>query len=273
MEKLCEETYFSQENELKYSGSTQIKSFLECPAKTLAKLKGEWEEPKSQAFLVGGYIDAAISGTLDVYKAKHPEMFKKDGTLKSEYIKAEYVLERIQRDKLFWKYVSGDHQTIMTASYNLETNEWSKEKEGNNIISIKIKIDSYFPEKAIVDFKYVKDFNPIWNEKEKEKQNFIDYWKYTWQSALYQKVVEVNTGKKLPCFIAAATKEEEPDIAVMNIDQDTLDRSLSEIENLLPHIYNYKNGIENPPRCEKCNYCKFTKELTSIIDYREINFD
>ena len=59
----------------------------------------------------------------------------------------------------------------------------------------------------------------------------------------------------------------------MNIDQDTLDRSLSEIENLLPHIYNYKNGIENPPRCEKCNYCKFTKELTSIIDYREINFD
>lgn len=270
MEKLCEETYFSKENELKYSGSTQIKSFLECPAKTLATLKGEWEESKSQAFLVGGYIDAAISGTLDVYKAKHPEMFKKDGTLKSEYIKAEYVLERIQRDKLFWKYVSGDHQTIMTASYNLETNEWSKEKEGNNIIPIKIKIDSYFPEKAIVDFKYVKDFNPIWNEKEKEKQNFIDYWKYTWQSALYQKVVEVNTGKKLPCFIAAATKEEEPDLVLLSIGQDVLDEKILALEEVLSYIYNLKHNIIKAERCEHCDYCKATKVLTKIIDYRDL---
>ena len=68
MEKLTEGNYFSDEMNLKYTGSSQIKSFLNCEAKTLAELKGEWEEPKSDAMLVSSYIDEAISGTLDTFK-------------------------------------------------------------------------------------------------------------------------------------------------------------------------------------------------------------
>lgn len=272
---LCEENYFSQENEKHYTGSSQIKAFMQCEAKELAKINGTWQDKPSKALLVGSYVDAAVSETLDIFKAQHPEIYTQKGTLKAEFQQADYIVERINRDEMFKKYISGNHQTIMTAAYNYMTGCWYNEKEAmqlthvdGNIIYIKIKIDSYFPDKAIVDLKCVKDFKPLWNEKSKEKQNFIDYWGYTLQAALYQKVVEVNTGKKLPFFIAAVTKEEEPDIALLSIDQETLDNQLTIIEQVLPRVSKIKLGIEKPIRCEHCDYCKFTKKITQIIDYK-----
>ena len=83
---ITEETYFSKENELKFCGSSQIKSFMDCEARTMAKINGEWEEEPSTALLVGSYVDSAVSGTLDIFKAKHPEILKKDGSLKAEYV-------------------------------------------------------------------------------------------------------------------------------------------------------------------------------------------
>lgn len=253
---LCEENYFSTENEMKYCGSSQIKSFLDCEARTMAKLHEDWKEEPSTALLVGSYVDAAVSGTLDIFKAQHPEILKKDGTLKAEYLQAEYILSRIERDELFKKYISGDHQTIMVG-----------EIAG---VPIKIKIDSYFPDKAIVDMKCVKDFEPIWNEKTKTKENFVDYWGYTTQAALYQEIVRQNTGKRLPYFIAAVTKQKEPDLAVMSIPDEVLDIKLEQLKEDLVHINNIKTGVIPPQRCEKCDYCRWTKKLTHILDYRDI---
>lgn len=253
---LCEENYFSQENEMKYCGSSQLKSFLDCEARTMAKINGEWKEEPSTALLVGSYVDAAVSGTLDVFKAQHPEIFKKDGTLKAEYIQAEYILSRIERDEMFMKYISGDHQTIMVG-------------EISNV-PVKIKIDSYFPDKAIVDMKCVKDFEPMWNEKTKVKENFVDYWGYTIQAALYQEIVRQNTGKRLPFFIAGVTKQKEPDIAVLAIPDEVLDIKLEQIKDQLAHIHNIKAGAIPVQRCEKCDYCRWTKKLTQILDYRDI---
>lgn len=253
---LIEENYFNLENEFKYCGSSQLKSFQKCEAATMARLKGEWEEETSTALLVGSYVDNAISGTLDLFKEQHSEMFKKDKNLKAKYIQAEYILDRINRDEMFMKYISGDHQTIMTG-----------EISG---VPIKIKIDSYFPNKAIVDLKCVKDFQPIWNEKTKIKENFVDYWGYTLQGALYQEIVRQNTGKILPFFIAAVTKEAEPDIILLSIPNEVLETKLEEIKEILPRINDIKKEFIIPNRCNHCDYCKCTKKLTSIIDYRDL---
>lgn len=253
---LVEENYFSKEMSLKYTGSSQIKSFVECEAKTMAEINGDWKEEMSTALLVGSYVDNAISGTLESFKENHPEILKKDGTLKSEYIQAEYILSRIERDELFKKYISGDHQTIMTGEINQ--------------VPVKIKIDSYFPDKAIVDMKVVRDFATIWDDDTKQRENFIDYWKYTWQGALYQEIVRQNTGKQLPFFIAAVTKEKEPDIVVVNIPQEVLDAKLEVIKSILPRLQEVKEGKIEPNRCGRCDYCKFTKKLEKIIDYRDL---
>lgn len=254
--ELCEENYFSSLNEQKYVGSSQIKSFMKCEAYTLAKINGEWKEKPSKALIVGSYVDAAITGELDLFKEQNPDIFKKDGTLKSEFVQADYIVERVNKDELFKKYISGDHQTIMTGI--IEN------------VPVKIKIDSYFPGKAIVDLKCVKDFEPVWDNETKTKENFVDYWGYTIQAALYQEIVRQNTGERLPFFICAVTKEEEPDLVVMSIPDEVLDTKLELIKAVLPHIKMLKDGLIEPKRCGKCSYCKATKVLTEIIDYRDI---
>lgn len=169
-DKLNNYNYFSKENELKYTGSTQIKRFLECESKALAILKGEWQEEKSKAMMVSSYIDEAISGTLESFKDNNPEIFLKNGDLKADYKIAQEVFEQMQQDEMFWKYVNGEHQVIMTG-----------EISG---VPVKIKIDSFYPDKVIVDEKAVANFDLIWNEKTHQKENFIDYYDYVLQRSI-----------------------------------------------------------------------------------------
>ena len=83
--------------------------------------------------------------------------------------------------------------------------------------------------------------------------------------------MEQNTGKRLPFFIAAVTKEKQPDLALLSIPDEVIDIKLSELEQILPHIQQLKEGKVEPTRCEHCDYCKATKKLTKIIDYRDLD--
>ncbi len=76
--KLVEENYFSEEAEKFYTGSSQIKAFMKCEAKELSKINGTWKDEPSKALLVGSYVDAAVSETLDVFKAQHRFIAGKD---------------------------------------------------------------------------------------------------------------------------------------------------------------------------------------------------
>lgn len=247
--------YFSQSNNLKYCGSSQFKQFMKCPAKAMAILNGEWEEGDSIALLVGSYVDAWFEGTLDEFKANHPQIFKKDGTLKAEYIHAEKIIQRVQKDELFMKYMSGRKQVIKVG-----------EIEG---VPFKIKIDSYHKGKAIVDLKVIKDFKSIFNEEKGVREPFILYWGYDYQAAIYQAI----EGEKLPFYICAVTKEDDPDLEVIKIPQAWIDRAYEEIKNEVPMIAAVKRGEIEAERCGKCDYCRATKKLTRVISADELEFD
>ena len=248
--------YFSREANMNFMSNSQFKDFMKCESCALAKLKGKYQIPVTTALLVGSYVDAYFEGTLDDFKNNHPEILKRDGTLKADYVQADYIIERIKRDELFMKYMSGEKQIIMTGEI---------EK-----VPFKIKIDSYHKGKAIVDLKVVKDFQLLWNNLIQGKQSFVEFWGYDIQGAIYQEIVYQNTGVKLPFFIAAVTKETEPDICVMNVPQERLDLCMDIVRAMAPRFQAVKQGTENPSRCEKCNYCKKTKVLDKIIDYRDL---
>lgn len=253
---LTDENYFSKENNLKYMSASQFKDFLKCPACAMAKLKEEWKQEKTTALMVGSYVDASYEGTLDIFKAKNPEIFKKDGELKSEYKKAEEIINRLEKDKMFSKYMSGEKQVIMTG-----------EILG---VPFKIKIDSFHKDKCIVDLKVMKDMQPIWNGKEKE--NFVEYYGYDIQMAIYQEIVRQNTGKILPTFLCVATKETITDFAILGIDNERLEFVMNAIiKPSLLSINNIKNENAEAYRCEKCEYCKSTKEIKQIINYKDID--
>ena len=129
----------------------------------------------------------------------------------------------------------------------------------------KIKMDSYIPNTVIVDLKvmasitkheWVRDLGPV---------DFIRYWGYDIQCAVYQEIVRQNTGKKLPFYIAAATKEDETNIEVIHVADNFLRDALSIVEANMPRVLRVKNGEEQPHRCGLCDYCRNTKVLTGPI--------
>ena len=260
---LTNENYFSPENQRKYLGVSQYKNFigtmgrLGCEAQAMALLNDEWQmDDKSTALLVGSYVDAHFEGTLDIFRAKNPEIFKKNGELKADYIKADEIINRIERDPLFMQYMSGEKQTIMTAE--MFGSPW------------KIKIDSYLKNKAIVDLKVMKSIKDHFWTKDFGYLDFIQHWGYDIQGAVYQEVVYRNTGERLPFFIAAASKEKEPDIELIWVPDEHLKEKLIEVEQNTPKIMMLKNKDAEPIRCEACDYCKHTKVLTKPIHFSEL---
>lgn len=259
---LTAENYYSLEANENYLSVSQYKNFcgslgkVPCEAEAMALLGGEWLEETSTSMMVGSYVDAHFEGTLNVFKAQHPEVFKKDGSLKAEYRKAEEIINRIERDEYFMKFMSGQKQVIMTGI--IGGAEW------------KIKIDSYLPGICITDLKVMKSIRDTFWVRDAGYMDFVQYWGYDLQGAVYQEIVRQNTGIVLPFFIAAASKENEPDIEIIQIDNAHLKEKLVEIETNVPKILALKAGEYEPLRCERCDYCKHTKVLKAPIHYSEL---
>ena len=253
---LTNENYFSKENQLKYMGASQFKTFMECEERALAEINGDYEREKTTSLLVGSYVDAHFQKTLDLFKAKNPEIFTQKGTLKSEYKKAEYIIERLERDDFFMSYMAGEKQVIKTG-----------EIEG---VPFKIKIDVYHQGNnlgdlnAIIDLKIMKDFAGIW--KDGLKLNFIEAWGYDIQGAIYREV----DGNNLPFYIAGATKTSEPDLAIISIPPERLDYCLGIVKENVKRFADLKKGIGTPTRCGVCDWCLRTKKLTRVISYEEL---
>ena len=255
---LNSDNYFDRENQVKYMSVSQFKAFEKCEAAALAEIMGDYEREKTTPLLVGSYVDAYFEGKLDLFKENNPQLFKRNGELKSEYVQAEQIIQRIEKDPLFMFFMNGEKQVIMTG-----------EIEG---IPIKIKIDSYHPGKLIDDLKVVKDFKPIYVE-EKGKLSWIEAWEYDLQGAVYQEIVLQNTGDKLPFFISAATKEKVTDIDIIEIPQTYLDIELEHFKENIIRYDGIKKGLFKPERCEKCDYCKATKILSSPRKLEVLNYE
>lgn len=260
--KLTNENYYSKEADKRYMSVHQYLDFAGhmgirgCECRAMAALEGEYEKEKSTAMLVGSYVDSYFEGTLDEFKKENPEIFTQKGELKSDFKKAEKMIARAEKDKKFMAYMSGEKQVIMTGY--LFGCDW------------KIKMDSYIPDKAIVDLKTSADIHKAWKVQDFGYANVAEYWGYTLQLAVYQKIVEINTGKKLPCILAFITKEDSPEIKLCYIDQMTLDHSLNEIEMNMGDVLAVKNGEVEPIPCGKCDHCKATQPIEEVINIADL---
>ena len=263
---LNNDNYFSQEANKEYLSVSQYKAFTGtwatpmCEARAKAELDGKWKREKTTALLVGSYVDSYFEGTLEKFKQDNPEIFKRDGKLKMDYLRAEDVINRIERDNLFKTYLSGEKQVIMTHDNLFGFNDkW------------KIKMDSYFPGKCIVDLKVMNNLRERKYHREiNGYTTFVEEWGYDIQGAIYQEVVYRNTGKRLPFFIAAASKEKEPDIEIIWIPDEILEARLEEVKENVQNVLAVKRGEAVPMRCENCDYCRHTKVLKKAIHFSEL---
>ena len=248
MIELTNKDYHSKEANAAFWSVSQFKSFDRCEAAGVAEVMGQYRREETDALLIGSYVDAYFAGTLDEFIEEHREQItsKRGGGLLAKYQHADVMIEAVNRQPLMINYLTGEKQVIQTAEL------WG--------IPWKIKMDVYMPDVRIVDLKTVKDFDTVW-DPEYGRRSWIEYWGYDIQGAIYQKVVEKNTGKKLPFFIAAVTKEKIPDVKVIQIPQHVLDAALGMVEAKIERFDFIKNCDVEPIRCEHCDYCRTTKQL------------
>lgn len=267
--QLNEDNYYSSEANNEYMSVSQLKSFIGVPAfmgcesRALAELSGEYVKEKTDALLVGSYVDIALTGTeeeMEQFKKDNPQIFSSRGETKGQllakYQNANKMIERVKQDELFMKTLSGKHQVIMTGTiYD---------------VPFKIKIDSLL-DNAIVDLKTCESITKAYYDAELgQRVSFIPYMNYILQGAIYQEIVRQNTGKTLPFFLSCVSKEKETDIEVIQIDNETLHDELVRIEPYVRHVQMLKDGEVEPLSCGCCEYCRQRKKLKAPISWLEI---
>ena len=245
--KLDRLNYYSLEANKAYWSVSQFKAFNRCEAAGLAEVEGRYRRETTDALLIGSYVDAYFSDDMEAFQERHADqMFTKKGELYAKFKDANTMINAIECQPLMMRMLEGDKQEIMSAV--IDGIPW------------KVKMD-VFNEDRIVDLKTVKDFGDMWDETVGSRRSWIEYWGYDIQGAVYQKVVEKATGKKLPFYIAAVTKERVPDVAVIEIPQHILDAAYNLVQAKIERFDLIKTGDVEPIRCERCEYCKTTKVL------------
>ena len=253
--ELTKENYYSKEANLEYMSVSQYKDFRRCELYGLKKATGEYVEPKSTALLVGGYGDSYFAGTLEKYKEENPQIFKKDGTLKSDYEKANECINVALNDEFFMSKLTGEKQVILTGI----------------IGGVKTKGCIDFLNEDIVDLKFVASIRElVWNDEKHKKVDFIENYGYDTQGAVYQELVRQVLKVHKPFDIAALSKEDEPDKAVIRIEDDILQEKLNEFIELAPRYDAIKKGLVDPIGCGNCPVCRKYNKLNRVLSYKEM---
>jgi len=263
--KLTADTYFSLDAAKAYCSVSQLKRFIGsggkvgCEKQALAEINGEVEPPEpSKAMLLGSYVDCLLlePEKKEQFEKKHPELFKKDGSLYSDYAIAPDMVKTAKDDAEFMKALKGKKQVIMTGDIFG--------------VPFKIKVD-VLSDKKITDLKTCSsitgtEFNPLTGRRE----TFAEFYDYDLQGAIYQQIVWQNTGKKLPFFLACISKEKTPDHEIIWIDDESLTERLYNEQANIIHVGMLKNGEVEPTACGMCDYCRSRKKISKAINWREI---
>lgn len=245
---LTERNYFSPEANMTYWSVSQFKEFDKCEAAGLASARGEYVRDESDAILMGKYVDAYFSGQSEEFFKQYGDvMYKRDGSLYAKYERCNTMIDAVERQPKMLEFLKGEKQKIFTAE--LFGVPW------------KVKLD-VLGDDRIVDFKTIKDFAPVYKEGF-GRLSWVECWGYDIQGAIYQKVIEMNTGKRLPFYLAAVTKETVPDVGLFEIPQYMLDTALKVVEAKIDRFDLVKMGEIEANRCGTCTFCKQTKVITA----------
>lgn len=256
------EGYYGQEANYEYMSASQLKQFLgtpgiaACEERALAELSGQYVRPHSSALTVGSYVDVMLTGTEDeqnAFRDEHPEMVSSrgptKGQLKAEYRSADEMVARAFADAdnggIFMRALTGERQKVVTG-----------EIHGHKF---KARLD-VLGDGFITDLKTVESVNRrYFNEGH---WDFIGWWGYDLQGAVYQELVYQTTGNRWPFYIAALSKQTPCDIDLLQVPQDRLDEAMGRVtQAALDRIARLKSGEERPERCGTCDWCRMTKVI------------
>jgi len=260
--KLTKDNYYSQEADKAYFSVSQYKSFLKCESSALARLNRTYEEPKSDALLLGSYVHSWLDGTMEDFKKENPSIFStrgaSKGELKANFKHADEMVKVLEKDSLCMMALEGEKEVIMTGQ--LFGAPW------------KIRMDVYAPNLGrFADLKTVKAIRDRHWIEGVGWGSFVQAYGYVTQMAVYSQIEMQNRGgERLENYIVAVSKEEIPDKEVITVDFESIEEELKVVEENMQRLIRVKSGELSPKRCGSCGHCKRTKQLTGVTNYQDL---
>lgn len=257
------EEYYGTDANMRYMSASQLKSFLgtpgirACEERATMEAQGRYERPESEAFAIGSYIDVLLTGTEDeqhAFRESHPDMISSrgptKGQLKAKYKTANDMVARAFADAdnggIFMKALTGERQKVVMGEIHGHEFKGRLDVLGDGFITDLKTVES-------INRRYYND--GYWD--------FISWWGYDLQGAIYQELVYQNTGNRWPFYIAAISKQTPCDIDLLQVPQDRLDEAMERVtKDALDRIAALKTGEENPKRCGQCDWCRMTKVVS-----------
>ena len=251
------DNYYTPEADLKTFSVTQYKLFKSCEAKALAKVRGEYKQLDSEAFLLGKYIHSWSEGTLEAFKEENPELYSSRGAtkgqLKSSFQVANNMIKALEDDRACMNFLQGEKEIIIQGE--LFGVKW------RGMVDI-LNINKGF-------FGDLKTTQGI-HKKYAGGLNFIEQYGYIEQMAVYRELIKQQFGVDLIPYIIAVTKEEIPDKAVIRIDKAYTDPKLEEMKFYIERFKAIKEGKENAVGCGSCDYCKSVNKVSKILSLGDL---
>lgn len=242
--------------------ASQLKAFIgtpgitACEKRALAEVNGIYSRSDSKALTLGSYVDVMLTGTeeeQDEFRESHPEMISSRGPTKGE-LKAEYkvandMIARAFADAdnggIFMRALTGKRQRIVTGEIHGHKFKGRIDVLGDGFITDLKTVEN-------VNRKYYSD--GWWD--------FISWWGYDLQGAIYQELVYQDTGNRLPFYLATLSKQNPCDIDLIQVPQDRLDEAMERVTpSALDRIAALKNGEVRPDKCDHCEWCRMTKVI------------
>lgn len=221
------------------------RGLLECPAKQVARDKGEYVFETTQAMLVGKYAEAKLCGS------ELPEgTLKGNGDPYAWTTNADETTGRMLNDTVIQEFLEGEQQAEFKFDYR-----------GVNWVSIPDIINH--ERKRVVDIKKTANFDLIWSKEYGTKVPFYTDRDYFLQLAL----PALHFGYDAYLMVLTVEKPGNYDIIQLSEKdmRDSLETAICESEHLL------KIRKEEIPatRCERCAYCRSTKKITEIKEVQK----
>ncbi|MER2111137.1 MAG: PD-(D/E)XK nuclease-like domain-containing protein [Solibacillus isronensis] len=259
MQKLLlnQNNYYSKEANRDYMSVSQFKQAVECEARAVAELNGEYSRPNSNALTVGSYVHAAFESN-EVFNQfiedNKKVIVNTRGNKYADFITADKMIESLKNDKFAMFALEGEKESIYTGE--LFGIYW------------KIKVDNINHERKLFsDLKTTQELGKrYWSEKYNGWVSFVQAYDYVLQMYVYREIIFQNTGEYYKPYIVAVTKQDPPDKAILHFDDSRFELEKDYVQTYLPSIIQAKNSEKEPVRCEKCDYCRSTKQLKNTFE-------
>lgn len=293
LDLLTDAKYYSAESDKAWMSASLYKGLQSCSARTMAKLRGEYEPEPSIAMTVGQLVEAELLGedvqtvldahpeayitklaetadTIPQVAAAHPELVTRNNTWRPGALtKArELMPEAFERQvslrsdyDIVQQCVDAVRAQPMLMEYltgDHQTTVWGD----IGGLRWKGKLDVFDRENArIVDLKVMRDF------RRGQAGSFVEMYGYDRQLAIYRELVRQRYGIDCDCYIVAVSKETPCNVELIHIPEWRCDELIADLETNAARIEPVWHGKAVARGCGVCDYCRQTKRITRPIEF------